>query len=204
MASNISGLSEMHRSIKQVLSARWRMLMFQGGVLIVLGVLAVGMPFVATIAVGIFFGWLFLIGGIAGFVAIFSADDVPAFLWNLVTAALSVAIGVFLIWRPIEGVYSLTLALTGFFIAEGVFQIVASIAYRKVIENAWAWMLVSGICDLILVAIIIYNWPISADWMLGLLAGVNLFTSGVAIVMTAFAAREMVKSVADPVGITRR
>ena len=194
MASNISGLSEMHRGIKQALSAHWRMLMFQGAVLIVLGVLAIGMPFVATIAVDIFFGWLFLIGGIAGFVAIFSADDIPAFLWSLVTAALSVALGVFLIWRPIAGVYSLTLALTGFLIAEGVFQIVASIAYRKVIENAWAWMLVSGVCDLILVAIIIYGWPISAVWTLGLLAGVSMLTSGAAIVMTAFAARQMVNT----------
>jgi len=196
MASSIAGLSDMHRGIKKALSAHWRMLMFQGGALIVLGVLAIGMPLVATIAVDIFIGWLFLIGGIAGFIAIFSADDIPAFLWSLITAALSVALGVFLIWRPIEGVYSLTLALTGFFIAEGVFQIVAAIAYRRVIENAWGFMLASGVCDLILVAVIIYGWPISAAWTLGLLAGVSLLTSGVAIVMTALAARDMVKTLA--------
>src|SRR5579863_5980887 len=191
MASNISGLNDMHRGIKQALSAHWRMLMFQGGVLIVLGVLAIGMPMVATIAVDIFFGWLFLISGIAGLVTIFRADDVTAFLWSIVTAALSLALGVFLIWRPIAGVYSLTLALTGFFIAEGVFQIVASIAYRRVIETAWFWLLASGVCDLILVAIIITGWPLSAVWTLGLLAGFSLLTSGAAIVMTAFAARDM-------------
>jgi uncharacterized membrane protein HdeD (DUF308 family) len=203
MASSIAGLSDMHRGIKKALSAHWRMLMFQGGVLIVLGVLAIGMPIVATIAVDIFIGWLFLIGGIAGFIAIFSADDIPAFLWSLVTAALSVALGVFLIWRPIEGVYSLTLALTGFFIAEGVFQIVASIAYRKVVENAWGFLLASGLCDLILVAVIIYGWPISAVWTLGLLAGFSLLTSGAAIVMTAFAARDMVQRLADSAGAAR-
>ncbi|MGA2794976.1 MAG: DUF308 domain-containing protein [Roseiarcus sp.] len=200
MASSISGLGEMHRGIKQALSAHWRMLMFQGGALIVLGILAIGMPLVATIAVDIFIGWLFLIGGIAGFIAIFSADDIPAFLWSLVTAALSVALGVFLIWKPIEGVYSLTLALTGFFIAEGVFQIVASIAYRRVIENAWGFMLASGVCDLILVAVIIYSWPISAAWTLGLLAGFSLLTSGAAIVMTAFAARDMANTLGGSVG----
>jgi uncharacterized membrane protein HdeD (DUF308 family) len=203
MASSIAGLSDMHRGIKKALSAHWRMLMFQGGALIVLGVLAIGMPIVATIAVDIFIGWLFLIGGIAGFIAIFSADDIPAFLWSLVTAALSVALGVFLIWRPIEGVYSLTLALTGFFIAEGVFQVVASIAYRKVVENAWGFMLASGLCDLILVAVIIYGWPISAVWTLGLLAGFSLLTSGAAIVMTAFAARDMVHTLADSAGAAR-
>jgi uncharacterized membrane protein HdeD (DUF308 family) len=203
MASNISGLNDMHRGIKQALSAHWRMLMFQGGVLVVMGILAIGMPMVATIAVDVFFGWLFLIGGIAGLVTIFRADDVTAFLWSIVTAALSLALGVFLIWRPIEGVYSLTLALTGFFIAEGVFQIVASIAYRRAIETAWFWLLASGVCDLILVAIIIIGWPLSAAWTLGLLAGFSLLTSGAAIMMTAFAARDMAGPIGAPVGATR-
>ncbi len=203
MPTNISGLNDMHRGIKQALSAHWRMLMFQGGVLVVLGILAVGMPIVATFAVDIFFGWLFLIGGIAGLVTIFRADDIPAFLWSIVTAALSLALGVLLIWRPIEGVYSLTLALTGFFIAEGVCQIVASIAYRKVLDTAWFWLLASGVCDLILVAIIIIGWPLSAAWTLGLLAGFSLLTSGAAIVMTAFAARDMAGTLGAPAAATR-
>jgi len=58
-------------------------------------------------------------------------------------------------------------------------------------------MLASGCCDLILVAIILYSWPLSAAWTLGLLAGVNLLTSGFAIVMTGLAARNTVTAVAD-------
>lgn len=203
MASNISGMNDMHRGIKQALSAHWRMLMFQGGVLVVMGMLAVGMPMVATIAVDLFFGWLFLISGIAGLVTIIRAGDVTAFLWSIVTAALSLALGVFLIWRPIEGVYSLTLALTGFFVAEGVFQIVASIAYRRVLETAWYWLLASGVCDLAFVAIIIAGWPLSAAWTLGLLAGFSLLTSGAAIVMTAFAARDMAGAPGESVAAAR-
>ena len=71
-----------------------------------------------------------------------------------------------------------------------------SLAYRKALPDAWGWLLASGACDLVLVAIIVAGWPLSAAWMLGLLAGVNLLTSGCAIVMVAFAAREAVKSVA--------
>jgi uncharacterized membrane protein HdeD (DUF308 family) len=118
-------------------------------------------------------------------------------LWILVTAALSLGLGVLLLYRPIAGTVTLTLALTAFFVAEGVFQIVTSIAYRKVLPDSWGWLLASGVCDLILVAIIVYSWPLSAAWTLGLLAGVNLLTSGVAIVMTAFAARSAVKSVTN-------
>jgi Short repeat of unknown function (DUF308) len=85
-------------------------------------------------------------------------------------------------------------ALTAFFFAEGLFQVITSIAYRKAMPSAWGWMLASGVCDLILVAIIVAAWPLSAAWTLGLLAGVNLLTSGVAIVMMAMAARDVVET----------
>ena len=115
--------SNMQRAIREALAAHWRLFLFQGVVMIVLGVLAVALPVAATIAVEIYIGWLFLVSGIIGLVAMFSAHDVPAFLWSLVTAALSVAVGVMLIWNPVAGALSLTLVLAAFFIAEGVFQV---------------------------------------------------------------------------------
>jgi len=58
-------------------------------------------------------------------------------------------------------------------------------------------MLASGLSDLVLVAAIVYGWPESAVWVLGLLVGFNLIISGWAIVMTSFAGREMAKPVMD-------
>jgi len=194
MASIASDLNDLHRGVKNALNARWGLLMFQGVALIVLGVLAIAAPMLATIAVEIYVGWLFLIAGIVGLVAIFYADDLAAFLWTLVTAALSLATGVLLLYHPISGTVTLTLALTAFFVAEGVFQIATSLAYRKALPSAWGWLLASGVADLILVAIVISGWPLTTTWVLGLLAGVNLLTSGWAIVMAAFAARDAVKT----------
>ncbi len=138
-----------------------------------------------------------LISGIGGLIALFAAEDVPAFLWTLLTAAFSLIAGVLLLWKPVEGAVSLTLVLTAFFIAEGIFQIAASISYRKAIPNSWGWMLASGIADLILVAIIISGWPGSAAWTLGILVGVSLLTSGVAAIMIAVAGRSVVKTLAE-------
>ena len=90
------------------------------------------------------------------------------------------------------------------FRSEGVFQVVTSIAYRKAMAGTWGWMLASGVSDLIMVAIIIYAWPLSAAWTLGLLAGVNLLTSGWAIVMVGLAARGAVKTVADSIATAHR
>jgi uncharacterized membrane protein HdeD (DUF308 family) len=192
--TSVQNVSEMQDALKDALKTHWKLFLFQGVVMVILGVLAVAWPAVATLAVDIYIGWLFLISGTVGLVAMFSARDVPAFLWTLLTAALAMALGVLLIWKPAEGAESLTIVLTAFFIAEGVFQIAGSFAYRDAMPGSWGWMLASGISDLILAGLLIMYWPVSAAWALGLLVGVNLITSGVAIVVTAIEARNLVQT----------
>ena len=75
-------LTDMHRGIRATLKKHWWLLMVEGVVLIVLGVLAIAYPFVATIAVDLYVGWLFLIAGVVGLIALFAADDIAAFLWT--------------------------------------------------------------------------------------------------------------------------
>jgi uncharacterized membrane protein HdeD (DUF308 family) len=183
---NISGL---RRAAVETLHAHRRLFTLQAVLMIILGMLAVAVPAVATIAVDVYFGCLFLISGIFGLVAMFSAKDVPAFLWTLGTALLSVVTGALLIWNPAEGAVSLTIVLTAFFIVEGLIQTAASIGYRDMIPNSWGWMLASGLSDLALAVIIIWAWPVSVTWVLGLLVGINLITSGAAIASTAIASR---------------
>jgi uncharacterized membrane protein HdeD (DUF308 family) len=195
MPSSHANPVDMHVAMKNALRTHWRLFRVQGVLMVILGILAVAWPVVATLAVDIYVGWLFLISGVIGLVAMFSTKDIPAFLWSLVTAALSVAVGILLLLRPAEGAVSLTLVLAAFFVAEGLFQVVTSVAYRDVIGSAWGWMIVSGLADLALAVLIVLGWPMSAAWVPGLLVGINLITSGVAILMTARAAREVVHAV---------
>jgi len=181
--------NDVQHPVKDALRAHWRLFLFEGVILIMLGILAIAAPVAATIATDILIGWLLLIAGISGIFAVFAARNIASFLWSLIPGVLSVAVGAMLLLKPIEGAVSLTLLLTAFFITEGVFQTVASIAYRDAMGSSWGWVLASGISDLILAAIIILGWPISAVWVLGLLVGVNLITSGWAIVMAALAGR---------------
>jgi len=203
MASLNPSFDEMQRAISDALGAHWKLFLFQSVVMIVLGVLAFAAPAVATLAVDIYIGWLFLISGVVGLVAMFSAKNIPAFLWSLITAALSAVAGVLLVWKPVEGALSLTLVLAAFFVIEGVFQCVTSIAYRDVMRGSWGWMLFSGIADLALSAIIILGWPGTAAWALGLLVGINLITSGWAIGVAALAGRSLGKALAAPVAMAR-
>jgi uncharacterized membrane protein HdeD (DUF308 family) len=194
MADMDPTLSDMQRAVANAFGAHWKLFLFQGAVMVVLGVLAICAPVAASIAVAIYVGWLLLISGIVGLIAIVSTHHVHAFLWSLITAALSVLIGVLLVLMPVQGAVSLTIVLTAFFVAEGVFQTTVAVASRHVLAGTWVWMLLSGIADLVLAAIIIEGWPGTAVWALGLLVGVNLLTSGWAVVVAAFGGRRMAGS----------
>ena len=196
MTSASPGYDELPRSIRESLRAHWRVFLFEGIVLIILGILAIAAPQLATLAVDIYIGWLFLIAGIVGLYTVFSVKDIASFLISFIPAILALVIGGLLIWKPAQGALSLTALMVIFFAAEGLFQTVASFVYRDYIGDSWGWILLSGIADLILAGIIVYGWPVTATWALGILAGVNLITSGLAIVMAAVAGRELVKAAA--------
>ena len=194
-----ANLFESQRTIVDALKAHWRLYVFEGAVMIVLGVLAIAYPVFATLAVDLYLGWLFLFSGVLALVATLAVRHVPGFWWGLVTALLAILVGLALLLKPAAGIMSLTAVLTAFFIVQGAFQAAAALSYREAIPRSWGWLLASGIADLVLAAIIISGWPGTVDWTLGLLAGVSLVTSGWAIVMVAFSARSLVRSVTQAV-----
>jgi uncharacterized membrane protein HdeD (DUF308 family) len=95
---------------------------------------------------------------------------------------------ILLAW-PISGSVSLTLVLIVFFIMEGVASIMYGIEHRRETTERGGWMIVSGVIDLILAAIIFSGLPGSALWALGLLVGINMVFGGTALIVMALAAR---------------
>ena len=194
MSTSEPTITDIQDSVRNAVRLHWHFFLAQGVIMTILGVLAIIWPQVSTVAVAVYVGWLFLLSGALGLVTLFFAPAVSAFFWSLFTAALSLFVGILLLWHPVEGAISLTLVLIAFFIAEGVFQIAASLGHREAFPDSWGWMLASGIADLILAALIISGWPGTAGWALGLIVGVNLITSGIAIIMVSVTARRFVRA----------
>ena len=130
MSTSQPTINDIQSSVRDTVRLHWHFFLAQGVIMTILGVLAVVWPQLSTVAVDVYVGWLFLLSGVVGLVTIFFARSASAFFWSLFTAALSLFVGILLLWHPIEGVISLTLVLIAFFIAEGVFQIAASLSYR--------------------------------------------------------------------------
>jgi uncharacterized membrane protein HdeD (DUF308 family) len=182
--------NQLQRALAQSIREHWVLFLIEGIVLVVLGLLAIIIPPIATIAVTIFLGWLFLISGIVGLVTTFWARHSPGFWWALFSAVLAIAAGIVLLVDPLRGAVSLTLLLIVFFTIEGVLTIMYALEHKKDLSGRWGWMLTSGIIDLILAAIILAGLPGTAAWALGLLVGINMLFGGAALIAMALAARE--------------
>ena len=162
----------------------------EGVILIILGIAAIAVPFIAALTFTIFFGWLLLISGVVGLISTFSLRPAAGFWWSLLSAILAIAVGFLLIARPGQGVVSLTLLLIVSFIIEGFSSIIFAVEYRQNLSGRWGWMVASGAVDLFLAAMIFLQLPSSAIWAIGLLLGINMVFGGTTLVMLALDAKK--------------
>jgi uncharacterized membrane protein HdeD (DUF308 family) len=144
MTISRSDISEFRRAVTQSVHDHWVLYLVEGIIFVLLGAAAIVIPPVASLAVTIFLGWLFLIMGIVGLVATFSMRHDPGFWWSLVSSVLAIIAGVLLLGWPVRGLMSLTLVLIVYFIFEGVSRIMFSLEHRKELSGRWGWMLASG------------------------------------------------------------
>jgi uncharacterized membrane protein HdeD (DUF308 family) len=182
----ISLQSKMSAAVRE----HWKAFLFEGILLVVLGLAAMIAPLIASLAFTIFLGWMFLISGVAGLAMTFWARQMPGFWWSLLSAALAVAAGLVLLARPAQGVLTLTIVIGAYFLAEGVTTIMYALEHRRELSERWSWMLFSGILDILIAAMIIAGLPGSAEWAIGLLVGINLLFGGASLIGMALAARK--------------
>ena len=189
MSMNPGDIQQLQSALAQTVREHWKLFLVEGIILVVLGLLAILIPMAASIAVTIILGWLFLVSGVVGLVTTFWARHAPGFWWALVSAVLATAAGIVLLLWPVSGVVSLTLLLIVFFVIEGVASIMYAFEHKKDLSSRWIWMLVSGIIDLILAALIWTGLPGTAAWALGLLVGINMLFGGTSLIAMALHAR---------------
>ena len=189
MSTNQPDIAKFQRAVANALHEHWVLFLVEGVVLVVLGATAIVIPPLATLAVTIVLGWLFLVSGVMGLFTTFMMRQAPGFWWSLISAVLGIVVGVLLLARPISGAFSLTIVLVVFFIIEGVASIMFALDHKRELSGKWGWMLVSGIVDLVLATLVFAGLPSTAAWAIGLLVGINMVFGGFALIAMALHAR---------------
>jgi uncharacterized membrane protein HdeD (DUF308 family) len=189
-SSDQPDMAKMQIAVVKALHQHWKLYLAEGILLLILGLIAIAIPPLATLAVTIVFGWLFLISGVIGLITTFYMRSAPGFWWSLASAALAILAGGYLLAQPIAGALSLTVVLIAFFIIEGVASVMFALDHRRELSGQWGWMLVSGLVDLVLSVMLIAGLPSTAVWALGLLVGINMVFGGMALTAMALHARK--------------
>ena len=184
-----AGIEEVESRIVKAMHEHWRLYLGEGACLLILGLIAVAVPPLTTLAVTILFGWLFMVSGAIGLFTTFWMRGVPGFRWSLASAVLAILAAIWLLARPIAGPLTLTAVLILFFLIEGISSVMFAIDHRRELSGQWEFMLLSGLVDLVLCVMLASGLPSTAIWALGLLVGVNMVFGGIALIAMALHAR---------------
>jgi uncharacterized membrane protein HdeD (DUF308 family) len=147
-----------------------------GLVFMALGIMAILLPFIASLVTTIVVGWLMFLGGIVQGVHAVQNRRWGGSGWAIVSAFVYVIAGLLVVAFPITGTLTLTLILAAFFVAQGILKIVRAVQHRTM--RAWGWFLFDGILSLVLGLLVGLGWPSTAVWAIGVLVGIDLLFGG--------------------------
>ena len=131
------------RDVAQSIASNWWVLLLNGLLLIVAGVLIFSIDW-SVRSLSTFIGVLFIVQGVS--TALISGIDAAARRTNVVTGLLSIAAGVVIIAWPEPGLTALAIFLGAWLIVVGTITISGAFAARKIMPDWWL-VLILGLLE---------------------------------------------------------
>jgi len=166
--------------------------MVEGGLLIVLGVVAATLPRVAGVAGAAVFGWVLILAGVFGLASVIGSRRHAHLAWSIVSGLVALAVGALIVWAPLAGAAGLAFLLALYLLVDGLALIALAWDQRKRAAQRWAWLMVSGVVDVVLAIAIVSLGPLSDSLLLGFVISLDLIVAGIALLTIGLAARHAV------------
>ena len=162
---------------------RW--MLVAGGLALVVGVVAIAVPAIASVAITIFIGWILVSAGAT--IAIHALERRAAL--RALEALVTIVAGAYLLVFPLSGTVSLTFVLAVWLFVSGIISWLQVARWSSVAD---AWIDGFGAALSVLLGFLIaFGLPSSASWAIGLLVGVNLIFWGVRLLLGAHLLKEL-------------
>jgi uncharacterized membrane protein HdeD (DUF308 family) len=158
-------------------------------VLIILGILAILMPAIASAFFTSVIGWITLISGIVTIVESFQSRPFRGFWLNLIVGIFYAIAGIYILLNLGAAVLAMTFVFGILFIVEGIFTIIMGFTHRAGHRMSWLVVL-NGVVTLILGIMVLNRFPSSAIWLIGLYVGISLLMNGTSLLASAVAVRQ--------------
>ncbi|MFI9628450.1 HdeD family acid-resistance protein [Streptomyces sp. NPDC052042] len=176
------------------LSRSFGRLALLGALLVVAGLIGLVYTGVATLTSMLLFGWLLLVGGIVGLAHAIESRGSNFFWLAAVVAALNIAAGVVVIRHPQGTAATLTMFAALLFLTGGLFRLVGSVVVRG---PQFGWTLLQGAFGLLLGLLVLFDWPHSSLYVLGLFFSLALLFDGLGLIAIGVGGRRIVSLVTD-------
>lgn len=169
-------------------SKNWFWFFIWGISLVLLGVVAIGASTLATLVSVVFLGFIIFFAGLVVIIDTLSfwRNKWPGFPLHLIMGLIYAGVGVYLIAKPLEASMSLTLLLGVFYVCLGAFRLASTISMRL---PYWGWGFLNALVTLFLGMLILFDWPASSLFIIGLFVGIDLVFTGWAYIMMALSVR---------------
>ena len=179
----------------EAIRGNWLWFVILGIALIVLGMVALGTPVIATHAIVMVLGSLFLASGLFEILGAFWARKWSGTLIVLLSGILTAVLGFILLEHSIVGALALTVLILSFLLVSGIFKVAAALSHRV---GAWLWLVFSGVVDVLLALLIWKGLPETSLIVVGILVGINMIVRGLTWIMIGLSIRSLVSVVTTP------
>ena len=174
--------------MKNNLTGLFKQISIWGWVVLLAGILAVIAPMIAGGFIIIMVGSIMLVAGVIRIVHALRHHE----FWNGIFGLIYCAVGFMIVADPLPGLLALTMLLVIYFLAVGITEIIAAFQIRP--DQGRGQLLFSGVVSVLLAVMIWNQWPLSGTWAVGVLVGVQLIFSGMAMITVGSAGKQISES----------
>lgn len=167
----------------------WKSLLGTGILIMILGIIAISLPVMATMAIEIILAAVLITAGIAHIYHAFKLSRFDGREMRFLAGILYLGIGLLFAFYPFTGALTLTIVLALLFMVGGTFRIVQAILMKP--HHSWGWLLFNGILSILLGLIIWIGLTETANWVIGLLVGIDLLVSGIVMIAIALSTKKL-------------
>lgn len=157
--------------------------------LIVVGLLDIALPGLVGLAVNRVVAWLLVAGGIAHIGYAWNRRYAGGVVWQFLVGVIYISVGIYLLTHPLQGLLALSFLLAAYLFVQSILELVIALRLRPL--AGWPWLLGNAVVTFILAALIWARWPLSSEWAIGTLVGVNLLFGGLSRLLLLLTARHV-------------
>ena len=180
MTISLETAAEIYRQAMKLTVKRYALLLLsEGALLIVAGILAILYPLLSSTGIAVPLGWLLIITAVLQGIVLFAMRSMPHAGFQALSVLIALLVGFLLLREPQQAQQTIILLVIIFLMVQGAARLLFGLTIRP--YPNWTWVAASGALGVLLSLVLLANLPEPAVWLVALMVGIELMAEGAAI-----------------------